>query len=190
VIYRNHGPAAGTSLAHPHSQIVGAPVVPIQIRHRFEVAMQHYDDLGTCLYTNILERELRDEKRIVVEAPRFVVFEPFASVAPFETWIMPRQTEPSFGDATDADLDALAPVLRAVLASLAAAQGDPDYNAILQSAPVGDEHREYFVWHLRIVPRLAIAAGFELGSGMPVNPSRPEETAAALRPLVRRELNS
>jgi UDPglucose--hexose-1-phosphate uridylyltransferase len=41
VIFRNHGPAAGTSLEHPHSQIVATPVVPLQIRHRFEVAMQH-----------------------------------------------------------------------------------------------------------------------------------------------------
>ena len=126
----------------------------------------------------------------MVEAPRFVLFEPFGSSAPFETWIMPRQTQPSFRDATDADVDALAPVLRAVLASLAEAQGDTDYNAILQSAPVGDEHRKYFVSHLRIVPRLAIAAAFELGSGMPVNPSRPEDTAATLRPFVRRELQS
>jgi UDPglucose--hexose-1-phosphate uridylyltransferase len=186
VIFRNHGAAAGTSLAHPHSQIVGAPVVPIQIRHRFEVAMQHYDDLGTNLYMDVLERELRDGRRIVLETPRFVVFQPFASAAPFETWIMPRLPQPCFGDTSDADLDALAPVLQAVLAGLADALGDPDYNAILQSAPVGDEHREYFVWHLRILPRLAIAAGFELGSGMPVNPARPEDTAATLRPLVRR----
>ena len=150
--------------------------------------MQHYDDLGTCLYADILERELCGKTRIVLETPRFVVFEPFASAAPFETWIMPRQRQPTFGDTTDADLDALAPVLRAVLGGLSAAQGDPDYNAVLQSAPVGDEHREYFVWHWRIMPRVAIAAGFELGSGMPVNSSRPEDSAAALRPLVRQAL--
>jgi UDPglucose--hexose-1-phosphate uridylyltransferase len=128
VIFRNHGPAAGTSLAHPHSQIVATPVVPVDIRHRFEVAMQHYDAL----------------------------------------------------------LDDLARALHAVLAGLAEGLGDPDYNAVLQSAPVRDENREYFIWHLRILPRLAIAAGFELGSGMPVNPTQPEDTAAALRRFVQR----
>jgi UDPglucose--hexose-1-phosphate uridylyltransferase len=54
LIFRNHGPRAGTSISHPHSQIVAAPVVPVQVRHRFDVAMQHYDDLGTCLYVDLL----------------------------------------------------------------------------------------------------------------------------------------
>lgn len=184
LIFRNHGRGAGTSLAHPHSQIVAMPVVPVQVRHRFEVAIQHYDDQGTCLYLDVLDRELRDGRRLVLETPHFVAFQPFASAAPFETWIMPRGPEPSFGDTSDASLDALAPVLRRVLAGLAQALGDPDYNAVLQSAPIGDEHRAYFVWHVRIVPRLAAAAGFELGSGMAVNPSLPEATAARLRDAV------
>jgi UDPglucose--hexose-1-phosphate uridylyltransferase len=186
VIFRNHGAAAGTSLAHPHSQIMATPVVPVQIRHRFEVAMQHYDDLGTCLYADLAERELRDGRRIVLQTPQFVVFQPFASAVPFETWIMPRGPQPSFGDVTDCMLDELAPAMRSVLAGLADVLDDPDYNAILQSAPIGDEHHEYFVWHLRILPRIAIPAGFELGSGMAVNPSLPEETAGALRSAVQR----
>jgi galactose-1-phosphate uridylyltransferase len=61
---------------------------------------------------------------------------------------------------------------------------DPDYNAVIQSAPPGDESREYFVWHRRIVPRLAIPAGFELGSGMATNPTLPEQTADALRRAI------
>jgi UDPglucose--hexose-1-phosphate uridylyltransferase len=184
LLFRNHGLAAGTSLAHPHSQIVMTPVVPVQIRHRFEVAMQHYDDLGTCLYLDILDRELRDGRRIVLESERFVAFQPFAAGAPFETWIMPRRHQASFGDASDAALDDLAPVLQRVLAGLSDGLGDPDYNAIVQSVPVGDEHLEYFIWHIRILPRLATPAGFELGSGMSVNPSCPEETAALLRKAV------
>jgi len=187
LIFRNHGARAGTSISHPHSQIVSAPVVPIQVRHRFDVAMQHYDDLGTCLYVDLLERELQDGRRVVLETPAFVAFQPFAAVAPFETWIMPRTSQPAFGDARDAALEGLAPVLRTVLGALADVLDDPDYNAIIQSAPPGDESREYFVWHLRIVPRLAIPAGFELGSGMAINPTLPEETADALRRAVQEQ---
>jgi UDPglucose--hexose-1-phosphate uridylyltransferase len=186
LIFRNHGPGAGTSLAHPHSQIVATPVVPIQVRHRFEVATQHFDDRGTGLYQDVLAAEMHDGRRILVQTARFIAFQPFASAAPFETWIMPRldETQASFGNASDAALDDLAAVLRDVLAGLADALGDPDYNAVLQSAPVGDEHREYFVWHLRILPRLAAAAGFELGSGMAVNPTGPEAAAATLRQAI------
>jgi len=118
LLFRNHGPGAGTSLDHPHSQIVATPVVPIQVRHRFEVAMQHYNDLGTCLYLDMLDRELRDGRRIVLETEEFVAFQPFASAVAHETWIMPRWHQASFGDATDAALDALAPALRSVLHGL------------------------------------------------------------------------
>jgi len=135
----------------------------------------------------MLERELHDGRRVVLETPAFVAFQPFAAVAPFETWIMPRTSQPAFGDAHDSALEELAPVLRTVLAALADVLDDPDYNAVIQSAPPGDESREYFVWHLRIVPRLAIPAGFELGSGMAINPTLPEETADALRRAVQEQ---
>jgi UDPglucose--hexose-1-phosphate uridylyltransferase len=39
VIFRNHGAGAGTSQTHPHSQIIATPVVPIHIRHRYDVAI-------------------------------------------------------------------------------------------------------------------------------------------------------
>ena len=190
VIFRNHGPGAGTSLSHPHSQIVATPVVPIEIRHRFEVAMQHYDDLGTCLYVDIVERELLDGRRIILQSARFVAFQPFASATPFETWVMPRFHQSTFGDVGDAALDDLVSVLRAVLGGLRRALDDPDYNFVIYSAPPGDEDREYFVWHLRIVPRLLTPAGFELGSGIPVNPSSPEEAAMTLRRSTEDEVSA
>lgn len=184
VVFRNHGPGAGTSLAHPHSQIVAAPIVPYHIRHRLAVAEQHYDDLGTCLYLDIIEREVGDGRRIVLANDRFVAFQPYASTSPFETWILPRAHQASFGDATDEALDALAPLLRAVLAGLRRELDDPDYNYVINSAPPGEEAHEYFIWHLRIVPRLASPAGFELGSGIRINPSSPEAAAAALRRAI------
>jgi UDPglucose--hexose-1-phosphate uridylyltransferase len=113
-----------------------------------------------------------------------VAFQPFASATPFETWIMPRVRQPSFGEVDDAALDDLASVLRTVLAGLGRALSDPDYNLLVQSAPPDQEEREYFVWHVRILPRLATPAGFELGTGMAINPSMPEETARALRAAI------
>jgi UDPglucose--hexose-1-phosphate uridylyltransferase len=184
VIFRNHGVGAGSSQAHPHSQIIATPVVPIQIRHRFDVAIQHYDDAGTCLYLDNLQAELQDGRRIVRESSRFVAFQPFAASATHETWIMPRDHVASLGDVEDAALDDLAILLRGTLAGLNAVLNDPDYNLIVHSAPCGDEGRLYFVWHIRIVPHLGTPAGFELGTGMQVNPSVPEQTAARLREAV------
>jgi UDPglucose--hexose-1-phosphate uridylyltransferase len=184
VIFRNHGRSAGTSLSHPHSQIVSTPVVPIEVRHRFEVAQQHYDDMGTCLYSDILARELADGRRIVLQTENFVAFQPFASAYPYETWLMPRTQQASFGRITDRQLDDMAGALWRVLVALRQKLDDPDYNYVIESAPPDQDHREYFVWHLRIAPRLGTPAGFELGSGMRVNTILPEEAAGALREVV------
>lgn len=184
VIFRNHGAGGGTSLPHPHSQIVAAPVIPLLVRHRFDVATQHYDDSGRCLYVEILHRELADGRRIVAQNDGFVAFQPFAASSPFETWLMPRTHRASFADAGDDELAQLAALLRDVLGGLYELLGDPDYNYVIHSAPPGDEGRPYFLWHLQIVPRLTTPAGFELGSGISVNPSSPELTAVALREAV------
>jgi UDPglucose--hexose-1-phosphate uridylyltransferase len=52
---------------------------------------------------------------------------------------------------------------------------DPDFNLTIDSAPRGEEDEPYFLWHMRIVPRLATTAGFELGSGMAINTVLPED---------------
>jgi len=41
--------------------------------------------------------------------------------------------------------------------------------------------KAYFLWHVEITPRITTPAGFELGSGILVNPCVPEEAAEYLR---------
>ncbi len=57
----------------------------------------------------------------------------------------------------------------------------PDYNYVINSAPVADEDEDYYLWHIQIMPRLTSIAGFELGSGMRINVARPEDTARFMR---------
>jgi len=183
VIFKNHGRTAGTSLEHPHSQIVAVPIIPGGVRARIEVAQRHHDDNGECVYCSLLEEELRARKRIVLEAEGFVAFHPFASRVPFETWIMPRTHNTSFGDLQKNECRAVASVLKSILAKLHQGLQNPDFNLILQSAPVEDEDTPYYHWHIQIFPRLTLQAGFELGSGIYINSALPEETAAFLREI-------
>jgi UDPglucose--hexose-1-phosphate uridylyltransferase len=53
LLFKNHGERAGTSIVHPHSQVIGTPVIPFHIRRKYEIAVQHYDDTGRCLYCDI-----------------------------------------------------------------------------------------------------------------------------------------
>jgi len=181
IIFKNQGASAGTSLEHPHSQLVAAPVVPKHIRTKYEVAIRHYDNTGRCLYADLIERELKIGRRVVKEAEKFVVFHPFASHQPFETWVVPKTHQASFGNASAEDLENLAHVLRIVLLKLYRGLNNPDFNYVIDTAPVGDENKNYYLWHLRIIPRLTEAAGFEIGSGININTALPEETAKFIR---------
>lgn len=98
--------------------------------------------------------------------------------------ILPRHHRSSFGSVPRDELGSLAGVLREVLHRLDVALGNPDFNLVLATAAIGDEHKRYFLWHIDVLPRLATAAGFELGSGMAINSVLPEDAARALRSVV------
>jgi UDPglucose--hexose-1-phosphate uridylyltransferase len=183
IIFKNHGPAAGTSLEHPHSQIVATPVVPRHTRIRYEVAVRYYDATGRCLYSDVASHELKVGKRVVMETERFVVFHPFGSHSPFETWIVPKMHQASFSNNSKEDLLELAHVLRITLLKLYKGLNNPDFNYVIDTAPRGDENTDYYLWHLRIIPRLAEVTGFEIGSGICINTAIPEETAQFMREL-------
>ena len=184
LLFRNHGRSAGTSLAHPHSQLVATPIIPLHIRQKYATAIQHYDDTGRCVYCELLEAELAAGKRVVLESACFAVVHPFASQVPFETWILPKGHNPSFGNVTSEQLDDLSDVIGKVLRAFNNGLGNPDYNLIVHSAPIEDEHKPYFLWHMEIRPRLTTVAGFELGTGIYINTALPEETAPYLKSLL------
>lgn len=181
VIFKNHGASAGTSLEHPHSQLIATPVVPPQIRGRLEQAIRFFDFTGKCVFCATLESELKEKKRIVLETEKFVAFMPYAASAPFQTWIYPRRHSASFGDISEGEISDLAKNLKAVLSKLYYGLDNPDFNCTIRSVPVKERGGEYFHWYLSIIPRLAQPAGFELGSGMFINTALPEEAAEFLR---------
>lgn len=181
IVFKNFGERAGTSLVHPHSQIVATPVFPPESLRRYAVATRYYDDTGHCVYEDLLEAEVRRGHRLISRVDGFAAVAPFAARVPFETWIMPFRQETSFGQLDDDLVPALAEILRGILGALRRVAGDPDFNVVVLSAPSHEEWKPFFLWHLRILPRLATAAGFELGSGMYINTVAPEASAQLLR---------
>jgi UDPglucose--hexose-1-phosphate uridylyltransferase len=186
VFFKNHGLAAGASLVHPHAQLLGLPVVPYSIRARMHEARRYFDDHGVCVYCRMREEEERQRTRVVIASQHFCAFVPFAAFSPFHLWIIPRQHRPRFLGATPEELRDLAEVLRALLRKIYVGLNDPDYNYVIRSAPEHDQGAECLHWYIAIVPRVNRVAGFELGSGMFINTSLPEESAAFLRDIEAR----
>lgn len=181
IIFKNHGVDAGTSLSHPHWQLIATPVVPRTLRMKYFEASQYFDRTGDCLYCVLMNSELECGKRVVAKNDQFVAVIPYASHTPFETWIMPLQHQSSFKLVGDAQMRSLAAILKEVMLALHTALDNPAFNLTIDDVPRGDEDKEYFLWHIRILPRLVTPAGFELGSGMSINTVLPEDAAAFLR---------
>jgi UDPglucose--hexose-1-phosphate uridylyltransferase len=180
-LFKNHGERAGTSLEHPHSQIVGTPIIPPQVRDRMENALRFYDETGECIVCSVLADELGDQTRIVAEGTDFVAFIPYAALTPFHLWIYPRRHAASFTEATNSELADLARLLRTVLRKLYFGLENPDYNLSVRTPPREACGLRYYHWYVTIVPRVTRTAGFEIGSGMFINVALPEESADFLR---------
>lgn len=181
VLFRNHGARAGTSLLHPHSQIVATPAVAPETRRRVMDEIAFYDENGRCGLCHSVERERAAGERVVLVTAHFATIAPYASGNPYQVQIVPLRHTPTFLEVGDAELDDLAAHLSGVLAALRAHLGDPHYNLVVSTPPLDLIHRSASHWFIEILPRITTPAGFELGSRIVVNVQPPERAAADLR---------
>jgi UDPglucose--hexose-1-phosphate uridylyltransferase len=184
VLFRNHGTRAGTSIAHPHSQIVATPTVSPETRRRVMDEIAFFDENGCCGLCRELDLERASGERIVLETQAFVTLAPYASGNPYQLQIAPRRHCASFLEVEEPELDDLAGHLRRVLAALFRNLADPHYNLVVSSAPLDLVHRSASHWFVEILPRLTTPAGFELGSRIVVNVQTPERAAVELRAQI------
>ncbi len=180
-LFRNHGADAGASLSHPHSQLIATMQTPPDVQHEEAQALRHHEETGECFFCATLDHETAERERIVLETDAFVAFVPYAAEVPCEIWLVPRRHRADFGDLSDEERPAFAGALRATLARLRQQMNDPDYNFFIRSSLAYGSEAEHLHWYVRIVPRTTKRAGFELGTGMNICPSLPEEDAAFLR---------
>jgi UDPglucose--hexose-1-phosphate uridylyltransferase len=177
LLFKNH---PGTSISHPHSQLVACSVVPAHIRHRMDEAQKYYEQNKECVVCRMVEEELAQKARVVVEGKSFVAFVLFAALSPFHLWIVPKKHSAAFHELSASDADDLAGVLQTVLRKLKNGLGDPEYSFVIQSIPQDRGATEAFHWYMSLVVRVGATAGFELGSGMHLNSVVPEHAAKFL----------
>lgn len=181
LFFRNHGRVAGASLAHPHSQLIATPMIPRDLLDEMEGARRYDQYRERCVYCDVIRQELEDGERVVADNGQFLAFEPYASKYPFETWIIPHRHSPSFPHISPQEQASFAEILRDTLLRVHKCLGNPPYNYTLHTAPCDDDQNALYHWHLEIFPRLTVAAGFEMGTGIYINVTPPEQAAAHLR---------
>ncbi|MDN5361022.1 MAG: UDPglucose--hexose-phosphate uridylyltransferase [Moorella sp. (in: firmicutes)] len=183
-LFKNHGRTAGASLEHPHSQIIATPLVPAAVNQEIQRLQDYWQEKESCLLCDLMETELATGTRIVAFNKEFLAFCPFASRFPMEMLLLPRRHQAGFDSCDDGQLEQLAAILQDILSRLKQVAGDPPFNLVLHTAPLHQEDAIYH-WHLELLPRLTIVAGFEWGTGMYINPTPPEIAAQSLNEIER-----
>ena len=184
LIFKNHGAEAGASLAHPHSQMIALPIVPLNVQEELRGARDYFTLKERCIFCDIVDQESRDRRRVIFENDGFLVTSPFAPRFPFELWLLPKNHGSHFEHAASHEYQALSYALKAALRALKLALADPPFNYIIHSAPLREAPSEHYHWHVEITPALTKVAGFEVGTGFYINPMPPEDAAEHLRQVL------
>jgi UDPglucose--hexose-1-phosphate uridylyltransferase len=167
--FKNVGAAAGASIAHNHSQILGLSVLP----PRLELALSRQTAHGGCAVCDELASAERERRLIHVE-PGVAAFAPRHPKLPHETWIAPWRHDHDWRSGDDAEQ--LARTLATLCAALDRALGEVPFNLWLHRVPAAPLH-----WHYELQPRTGNLAGLELGADMYINSVPGDESAALLR---------
>jgi UDPglucose--hexose-1-phosphate uridylyltransferase len=172
----NEGPDAGASLEHSHAQLYALGFVPAQVaRERERASSYHQRTMGGHLLSDVAVEEVRRKERLVAIDDEALLVCPWASRSPFEVRVVPRRPAAAF----EHDGEAGVAMIRTAVTALARLfETPPQLNLWVRTAPRGTEE---FCWHVDILPRLTVRAGFELGTGVEVNIYPPERAASDLR---------
>lgn len=180
MLFRNHGAEAGATLTHPHSQLIGLPIVPKLVMEEIASSLRYYQWKERCVFCDMIRDEISQGVRVINETENFIVFAPYAARFPYEMWLLPKSHRAHFQDTTIPLRKELAGLLRDALIRIDLVLNSPPFNLLLHTTPCQEGETSHYHWHIEIMPRLTRVAGFESGTGFHLNPVLPEDAARAL----------
>lgn len=186
--FENRGVEVGVTLHHPHGQIYSYPFVPPVPQQMLKTQTEYYQKNGRGMLTDFIEEEKSAKSRIIYENDHAISFIPVCARYPYETWVLPKRPVAWLYEMNPLELQDLALALKTTLLKFDKLWDRPfPYILILYQAPTdGTDHPESHL-HFQFYPpyrnkeRLKFLAGTEVGAGMFVNDTWPEEKAAELR---------
>jgi UDPglucose--hexose-1-phosphate uridylyltransferase len=179
--FYNYGPSAGASVWHPHYQILTLPIVPAHAEHSLKGANDYFKKNCTCVRCDIIKFEKKKKVRVIAENDHAIALAPFASKRPFEIRVLPQKHIPSLRETSPAIARDVALLLQDVMKRMKKYLNDPDLNFFIHDAPLDGKDYGYHHWHIEVIPKISIDAGFEISTGIEINVVDPDNAAAILR---------
>jgi UDPglucose--hexose-1-phosphate uridylyltransferase len=155
-IFKNHGRLAGASIPHLHSQIVGTPFIPLRAARE-----------GDAFTENCQLCEA--EHPLIAETKHYRWIAPRGSRLAYQQWIVPKSHENDLGEPCE-----LASLLQSSVRAMRAISDSFNWSFI--TFP----HQRRGHWYVELFPRIAMIAGYELGTGTFINTVDPIDATKTL----------
>jgi UDPglucose--hexose-1-phosphate uridylyltransferase len=164
-LFKNHGPSAGASIPHIHSQVMPLPFIP----PRVERELHAFERANPCPLCAPIDGA------IIRETPSFRWLAPAGSSMLYQQWIVPKRHVSEMTAFDDTEIAELATLLHS--ASKAMLTLADSYNWLFMSYARQSAAHCY----VELFPRLARFGGFEIGTGTFVQIIDPALAAQRLR---------
>jgi UDPglucose--hexose-1-phosphate uridylyltransferase len=176
-IFKNEGRDAGASLAHSHTQILAGSLLPTIVAQESEAAKSYYQKWHRCPWCEYIKNI--ENKRIAAENKNSIAITANAPRFPYEVWITPKRHVGNFSDLKQAEALDFCFTLKKMLTKIHKELCGPSYNFAVHCAPKGQS--KWYHFHVEIMPRVSVHAGYELGGGVYITSASPETAARFYR---------
>jgi len=186
--FENKGREIGVTLDHPHGQIYAFPYIPPRIQRELDQTLAA-ERRGSCLFCDIIEREMHDDVRVVAQSDHFLAVIPFYARYPYEIHLYARRHGCTWLPGLSGDEQAdLARMLKLITARYDNLFGFSfPYMMVMHQLPASDSacwhyHVEFYPPY-RSAEKLKYLASVESGAGSFLMDEYPERTAPRLAAL-------
>jgi len=190
LIFENKGKEIGVTLSHPHGQIYAFPYIPPVVLEELKSSRKYYRQNRKCLHCEIIEREIKDNSRVIIKNNSFVAFIPFYARWPYEVHIYSLRHIGSLYELKSTEVTSLAKTIKELINRYNKLfDFRMPYVMVIHQNPTDNKNYNYYHLHFEFYPpyrtkdKLKYMASCELGAGTFINDTLPEEKAAELRKI-------
>lgn len=191
-IFENRGEEVGVTIHHPHGQLYAYSWIPSKIKTELDQCKAYFQQNGRNLLDDILNEELRYEKRVILQNDSFAAYIPYFTDYPYGVFISTKRARTSLTTFDAQDISDLASMLRKLTAAFDALFDRPfPFMMCLHQLPVNSpeyaDADSYYRFHIEFYPPLRAKdkikwyAGSEMGAGAAANPLDSDVCAEELR---------
>lgn len=191
-VFKNHGRDAGQEFPHATSQLTATTFIPRRVLYELRAGRDYFAAKERCVFCDILSQELKQGGRVIELRGDYVSLCPYASRAPYETWVLSRNHDTAYEHAAlarGANLRDLAALLSRTLKRIRTIT--EEFHLVLHSSPNTRYQSETlgywktidedYHWHIEILPILGPRARSYTFKEVYYSPVSSETAARRLR---------